>query len=374
MEVVLRLNIVVRDFEYIKNDIESKNKKIIIFGAGMIGTVTTLEILYELGIENRVELYVDNDKNKWGTYVNVNGRDVLITEVDRLRNIDVKDYVIFLTTSRFSDAIIQLQGYDNLSNVDCYIIPMLCIENYKTHSNNIIVKKSETETIPKVIHYVWLGGKQIPKILQKCIDSWKRYCPDYDIICHNENNYDIDKIPYMKDAYIKGAYGFVPDYARLDILYSDGGIYLDTDVELVRSLDDLLYQDGFCCVEKWQTINFGGGSGAKKGLKIIKKLMDYREQILFIDEKGLMNKNTCGYYDTKFFINHGYKLSGEVQNIGGLNIYPYEVFHSYDYMSGRINKSSNTYGIHHFNGGWLDESQAEANKKTVELYNSIERV
>lgn len=368
-----KLNIIINDFNRIKEKIIDKDKKIIIFGAGMIGTVTTLEILYELELEDRIDFYVDNDKNKLGSFIEISNKNIPIYEVDKLRDIDVNNYVIFLTTSRFSDTIVQLEGYDNLSNADCYIIPMLCIENFNIHSENIIVKKSEIETIPKVIHYMWLGKKPIPKALQKCIDSWKKYCPDYEIICHNENNYDIDKIPYMKEAYKLGAYGFVPDYARLDILYNYGGIYLDTDVELIRRLDDLLYQDGFCCVEKWQTINFGGGSGAKKGLKIIKDFMEYRTKISFLDENGNQNRNTCGFYDTKFFINKGYKINGEVQNINGFTIYPYEVFHPYDYMSGRITKSVNTYGIHHFNGGWLDESQVEANRKTVEIYNSVKK-
>ena len=99
--------------------------------------------------------------------------------------------------------------------------------------------------------------------------------------------------------------------------------------------------------------------------------MEYRTKISFLDENGNQNRNTCGFYDTKFFINKGYKINGEVQDVNGFTIYPYEVFHSYDYMSGRVSKSINTYGIHHFNGGWLDESQVEANRKTVELYNRI---
>lgn len=365
------MNVIINKFEKIKDKIIDENKKIIIFGAGMIGTVTTLEILDDLELKEYIEFYVDNDKNKNGSFIEINSKNIPIYEVDRLRDIDVNNYLIFLTTSRFSDALVQLQGYENLKDIDCYIIPMLCIENFKTYTEKLILKKNENETIPKVIHYMWLGGKNVPKVLQNCIDSWKRYCPDYEIICHNENNYDIDKVPYMKDAYKLGAYGFVPDYARLEILYNFGGIYLDTDVELVRGLDDLLYQDGFCCVEKWQTINFGGGSGAKKGLKILKDLMEYRAKISFLDKKGIQNRNTCGFYDTKFFINEGYKINGEMQDINGFTIYPYEVFHPYDYMSGRVSKSINTYGIHHFNGGWLDESQTEANKKTVALYSNI---
>ena len=97
--------------------------------------------------------------------------------------------------------------------------------------------------IPKKIHYCWFGRNEIPEKTLRCIESWKKYCPDYEIIQWNEDNYDINKIPYMKDAYKEKKWAFVSDYARLDVIYQYGGIYLDTDVELVNSLDDLLEYD-----------------------------------------------------------------------------------------------------------------------------------
>ena len=138
---------------------------------------------------------------------------------------------------------------------------MMCLMNFHKQDVCGIIKEYRKQMIPKKIHYMWLGGKEIPRNLQLCIDSWKKYCPDYEIVQWNESNYDIGKNKYMKMAYENKKYGFVPDYARLDILYNYGGIYMDTDVEVVRSLDDLLYQSAFCGVEKWQTINFGGCSG-----------------------------------------------------------------------------------------------------------------
>ncbi|RKW32245.1 MAG: glycosyl transferase, partial [Lachnoanaerobaculum sp.] len=99
--------------------------------------------------------------------------------------------------------------------------------------------------IPKVIHYCWFGGKPLPKIARKCIQSWKRFCPDYEIVEWNEKNYDIHKNSYMEEAYLQKKWGFVPDFARLDIIYQNGGIYLDTDVELIRPLDELLYHRAY---------------------------------------------------------------------------------------------------------------------------------
>ena len=102
----------------------------------------------------------------------------------------------------------------------------------------------------------------MPGSLKRCIDSWKKYCPDYEIKRWDESNYDISKSSYMKGAYESKKWGFIPDYARLDILYNYGGFYLDTDVELVRSLDELRYQPAFSGVEKWSVVNIGGCSGA----------------------------------------------------------------------------------------------------------------
>ena len=215
---------------------------------------------------------------------------------------------------------------------------------------------------------MWLGRKPIPDNLMKCIDSWKRFCPDYEIIEWNENNYDIEKHPYMKEAYEAKAYGFVPDYARLDILYTQGGIYLDTDVELKRNLDNLRCLKAFCGVEKWQIINFGGLSGAEKKHPMIKEFLDSRMNIRFYNKDGSLNKNTCGFYDTQVAIRNGYKINGETQTINDMCILGSDYFQPYDYMSGIVNETKNTYSIHWFNGGWLDEKMKIANEESKKVY------
>lgn len=355
------------EFRKICSEIERTNKRITIYGAGMIGSVTTLSILNENNLLGRVAFFADGDSKKWGTEV----EGIRVEPKSRLKEINGSDFILIIAISRFYDLYLELEEYENLKGTECCIIPMLCIDNYPVHEESIISKNGDKPIIPKVINYMWLGHNPLPAPLQKCIDSWKRFCPDYEIRCFNEDNYDIEKVPYMKQAYEAKAFGFVPDYARLDILYNYGGIYLDTDVELVKPLDDLLYQEAFCCVEKWQTVNFGGGSGAAPGNKLIGDLLKERERISFIEEDGSQNRNTCGYYDTKFFMERGYRINGKLQTIEGVSVYPYEVFHPYDYMSGKTSATENTYGIHHFNGGWLDEKQAEANRLSVKNYERV---
>ena len=114
-------------------------------------------------------------------------------------------------------------------------------------------------SIPKIIHYCWFGGKPLPNTAIKCIRSWKKHCPDYEIHCWNEKNFDINVCPYVKEAYEEKAWAFVSDYARLWIIYNYGGIYLDTDVELLKNIDNLLKYDVFMGFENKQYVNTGVG-------------------------------------------------------------------------------------------------------------------
>ncbi len=361
------MNLLCCGFKEFANRIREKEARIVMFGAGAIGRVSVPEILKEHDLLDSMECYVDNDEKKWGKKISVCCIDIPVRSPEYLKECP-QSTAILINISRFSAVISQLEAMECTGQMDCYIMPMMLIHNYCMDASAGKGEVSDTQLIPKKFHYMWFGGKHIPENLKKCIDSWRLHCPDYEIIEWNENNYDINKHPYMKQAYEAGAYGFVPDYARLDILYNEGGLYLDTDVELKRNIDDLLFQEAFCGVEKWQIINFGGLSGAVKGHPMIRKFLDARTDILFTDADGNQNRNTCGYYDTGVAIREGYKINGKTQSVCGMNIYAYDYFHPYDYMSGIINDTDNTYSVHWFNGGWLDDKMRKANEEAKEKY------
>ena len=354
-------------FSELAKEIRKFNKRIIMFGAGAIGQVITPEILKDLDCLNQVDCYLDNNRSMWRKKISACGIDFEVRSPEYLNECPAGT-VILLNISRFSDVILQLEGMECTKDMDCYIMPMMLIHNYCSALSQGTPVMSDSPLIPKKLHYMWLGHNPIPDNLKKCIDSWKRYCPDYEIIEWNEDNYDISKHPYMKQAYENKAYGFIPDYARLDILYNEGGLYLDTDVEIKRNIDDLLYQEAFCGVEKWQVINFGGLSGAVKGHPMVKKFLDARADVFFIDKDGWPNRNTCGFYDTRVVIDAGYRIDGTTQNVGGMNIYAYDYFQPYDYMSGILNETAHTHSIHWFNGGWLDEKMKKANEESKRRY------
>lgn len=357
-------------FEEMAREICRQDMEIVVFGAGVIGTVTVPEILRQYDLLGRVAFYIDNSHDAQRRKITFQDRIVDIKPVTALNDMK-KDTVIIISISRYAEILSQLEQMPCTHNMTCYLMPMMCIHNFCSDSSGGASILSDKPLIPKKIHYMWLGKKQIPANLQKCIDSWKRHCPDYEIIQWDETNYDIEKHAYMRDAYEREAYGFVPDYARLDILFRHGGIYMDTDVEVIKNLDPLLCQEAFCGVEKWQIVNFGGCSGAVKEHPMIWEFLTARENISFVDDSGRINRTTCGFYDTKTAVKNGYCINGMTQNIRGMNIYASDYFHPYDYMSGHTHMTEHTYSIHRFNGGWLDEKMKLANDRAKREYDRI---
>lgn len=211
--------------------------------------------------------------------------------------------------------------------------------------------------IPKIIHYCWFGGAPLPELAQKCIASWKKYCPDYEIKEWNEHNIDVTSVAYMYEAYKAKAWGFVPDVARLQIIYNNGGIYLDTDVELIKSLDNLLEQHAFMGIEDEKYIALGLGFGAEATYPFVKKLLDQYQNLHFINKDGTLNKRSAPSLQKTIFEESGFNGRNEKQEIEGAVVYPSEYFCPLSYTTGILNITTQTYSIHHYNGSWLNEKQ-----------------
>jgi len=221
------------------------------------------------------------------------------------------------------------------------------------------------QKIPKKIHYCWIGGKPIPEHNKKIMESWKKFCPDYEIIEWNESNYDFTKNRYMREAFENKQWAFAPDYARLDIIYEYGGIYLDVDVELVKPLDDLLNLKGFAGFQSEKFCAFGLGFGAVPKLPIIKELRDCYENLRFVNEDGTLNKEASPKYQTECLVKKGLILNNINQKINDLTIYSTEYFCPKDLVSGEINLTENTYSIHHFDASWVDSGAALIRKDVL---------
>lgn len=210
--------------------------------------------------------------------------------------------------------------------------------------------------IPKVIHYCWFGGTPLPKSALNCIESWKKYFPDYEIKEWNETNFDINCCEYVKEAYQEKKWAFVSDYARFWILYNYGGVYFDTDVEVIKSMDELLKMGSFMGCEaselegvgKREEINPGLGLAAVANLGIYKEILEYYNMLHFNVEK----LETIVDHTTRVLKKYGFKGNGIVEDVVGIIVYPSEYFCPMNQWTGELKITENTYSIHHYTATW----------------------
>ena len=230
--------------------------------------------------------------------------------------------------------------------------------------------------IPKVIHYCWFGRNPLPESAIKCIDSWKKYLPDYQIKEWNEDNFDVNIIPYTKDAYQAGKYAFVSDYARFWIICRYGGVYFDVDVEVIKPVDDLVERGPVWAFE------VDGGNGKKPSLAgglclASEKDNPYYGRILeeylnmsFYDESGNISSFTMNPLITRIFLEKGLKGGGTIEEIDGNFFYPAEYFNPLESTTGRLRKTANTRSIHWYLASWLPP-QPKWKKFLRHLYHRI---
>lgn len=210
--------------------------------------------------------------------------------------------------------------------------------------------------IPKIIHYCWFGKKDKPDFIINCINSWKKELVDYKIIEWNEENFNINCNEFVKDAYESEKFAFVSDYVRMFALYSYGGIYLDTDVEVINSFNDYLNNDSFWGFEAGNYIATST-IGAKKHNKLIKEFIDEYKNKKFINKDGSYNIETNVKIVSSVLVKYGVELNGNYQEIQGLaTIYPLEIFSPYDYRYFEDKRDNRTVAIHHYYKSWLSKS------------------
>ena len=202
--------------------------------------------------------------------------------------------------------------------------------------------------IPKKIHYCWFGNNPLPESVQRCIKSWEKYCPNYEIIEWNESNYNVTKIPFIEKAYKEKKYAFVSDYARLDIIYNEGGIYLDTDVELIKNIDPLLEHSCFLALESCGAVATGLGFGSIKKHSFIYENMQYYHNAEF----DMNNIITCVNVTSSLLIEKGLQIIDKNQEINDVYIYSTEYFCPLNYKTNKLNITKNTYSIHHYDATW----------------------
>lgn len=219
--------------------------------------------------------------------------------------------------------------------------------------------------IPRKIHYCWFGGQPLSDDAKSMIATWRRYCPDYEIIEWNESNFNINENDYVREAYEAKKWAFVTDYVRLKVLYEQGGFYMDTDVEVVKSLDSLRVYDVVSGYESQTCIATGTIGACRDNEWIGMLLRDYSTRHFILSDGTydmttnvvVISHLTAEYYN--------FKLDGMRKEFGeNMILLPFDYLCAKSYLTGEVIRTDNTYTIHHFKGSWLSDDQ----KRQVELY------
>ena len=207
--------------------------------------------------------------------------------------------------------------------------------------------------IPKTVHYCWFGRGEKPKLAQKCIASWKKFCPDYEIIEWNEDNFDVAMNGYTKMCYEEKKYAFLSDYARLVIVAEHGGLYFDTDVELVKSPDELLSKDAFFGFENEAYVNTGLGFGSVSHGSVVEAMLAEYDTLL----NGKNGTIGCPKSNTKALVKLGLVQNGLEQKVQDAVIYPPAFFNPYDSATGELNRTRETVSVHWYAASWMSKRQ-----------------
>jgi len=221
--------------------------------------------------------------------------------------------------------------------------------------------------IPKTIHYCWFGHNPKPKLARKCLDSWRKHCKGWKFVEWNEDNYDIAAAPlYVRQAYEAGKWAFVSDYVRLQVVYEKGGVYLDSDVEILKPLDPLLRYDAYFGFENSQWINTGLGFGAVAGAPILREMMGRYENIAFVKPDGSFDLTPCPVINTEAFLHRGMRRDNTFQVLeGNVALLPTELLNPFSYVTRTLKKTDDAYSIHWVSATWLNENDQKLYRRSV---------
>jgi len=313
----------------------------------------------------RIDFIADNDESKQA--FSFTGVKKPVYSIGRCVKQAKKEPVILITVVDCFDIIEQLESMPELQNCYCFIFSLV-----RDHVIPYHLPKNRASTeplrIPQTIHYCWFGGAPIRDNIAAYMESWKKFCPEYEIVRWDESNYDFKKSEHMYEMYKKKIWGLVPDFARLDIIYKYGGVYLDTDVELIRNIDDLLCDDAFCGFADNLVVNNGSGFGAVAGFPLILEQMKKYDQVLFLNEDGSFNLQPGPVYETELLRSKGLQLNNTLQKIQGMTVYPSDVLSPFSCLTGILAKTDNTYSIHHYTATWWDGIEYERIKMMLQKY------
>lgn len=361
-----------RFIEYISD------KNLYIYGIGDIYQRLMSREVYH-PIHERVVGYIDNGKA--GQDIEVFGKKYHVYDVGFLQS--VGQGVVLLCGEKYMDEMYRaLCGQQISDNIECFILPLIWTVTDGRGDMRIKELLSEdtndcNRKIDKRIHCFWFSGEKKPRTYQKCIDSWRKVCPDYEIIEWNADNYDCNKNIFMKKAYEGKKWAFVSDYARLDVIYHFGGIYLDMDVELLKPLDPLLKFKAFFNFGTQYEIDLGSGFGSIKNNPLIGSLLQMYTDQEFCDEYEnlALDKFVQPALIKEEFPKWGIRMDGSMQLVDDMLLLPRKYYSPVDdFFLQNFIQCDDTMGIHHYNAGWWTKKNHEQRRNRLSWVDIAKRL
>ena len=304
---------------------------------------------------------VDNNPVKQATGVVLGGKvlDVISSKKLAEQVAGRSDVVVLLTMDAFWEPLQEMESNQAFAAASCYIFRLLEMEEYAPdlYSSALpegALRERGEYLIPPILHYCWFGRGDMPELAKKCMDSWRHYCPEFELKLWNEDNYDVTKNAYMWAAYQAGKWAYVSDYARVDVVNEYGGIYLDTDVELLQPLDALRREQAFAGYESETEVAFGLGFGSNSNNPA---LCDILELYAHLPWDG--GKKPCPYYQSEVLEKHGLRRDNTFQRLDYMTILPVRCLCAKSISSRRERRYPETFSIHHFAGSWTEFSAEE---------------
>ena len=334
-----------------------KERRIAVWGIGRRFFSALLPVLEASGLVNNVEWLIDCSADKIGTDVSLSGRTITVYGPDILRG-QTDNTIIIAAPVDYQTIRKEVQEKDYLNDVEMIAGAVLteswydlCLMNVKKPPEDY--RRFQDQKIPKKIHTFWFSSDPIPVEYENCMGTWRRFCPDYEIIVWNLKTYTADDCLYYSQAVQQRQWAFASDYARADIVFREGGIYMDMDVEVVRPLDDLLYNEAYMGFENMEYVECGSGFGAVAGSIIIGEIRDVYKTIPFILPDGEQDRTTCPKRYSEVLWKHGLRKNGGFQLLENVTVFPFESLTAKSFGSGHIYRTKHTYTIHHHKGSWL---------------------
>ena len=348
---------------------ELKTKDIICWGSGKHFRNITAPFLRESGLIQGLKGFI----GAGAAEVVLDGMTYDRIGKEELAAMDPESTVILIAVTGYEEILAQLRADARLSAF--LAVPSIYLESLYADMQLLAVdkpplnyRKHDMPIIPGIIHAIWFSGEPLPELYQKCLLSWKKYAPDMEIKIWDLETYKPDHCLFFEQAIEHGNWSFASDYARADLLRRYGGVYMDLDVEMLRPIDDLLYNDAYMSFESLDRIECGSGMGAKPGHPILQEICESYERRPYLKPDGTWDNSTCPVRYTQVIEKHGLKKNGGFQFVDDITIYPFEVLTGKSFETGIIYNTELSYTVHHHNGSWIPDP---AHRALCERYEKI---